>query len=112
LAASTEDVPSLDEGKKALNVSSTWDEGASEIVLKAVNVTNRVMEAVIDLQGAKKVGPNATVILLSSDKLTDENSLADPKRIYPNKSVKRIEEPLFEYAFEPYSFTVLRIPAR
>jgi alpha-N-arabinofuranosidase len=112
LTAKVEDVPSLDGRKKALNISSTFDKNTSEVILKAVNVTKEVIEAAIDLQGIKKVGPDATAIVLSSEKLTDENSLAEPKKIYPKTTTVTINDPQFSYAFQPYSLTVLRIPVR
>jgi alpha-N-arabinofuranosidase len=112
LNAVVEGVPNLDSRKKALNVSSTLDKKTSEVILKAVNVTNDAVEAVINLQGVKKVGPDAKVILLSSGKLTDENSLAEPKKIYPKKTTETINNPQFSYAFQPYSLTVLRIPVQ
>jgi alpha-N-arabinofuranosidase len=112
LTPKVEDVPSLDGKKKALNVSSTLDKNTSEVILKAVNVTNELVEAVINLQGAKKVGPDMTAILLSSEKLTDENSLAEPQKIYPKTTTETINGAQSSYAFEPYSLTVLRIPVR
>jgi len=110
LTARVEGVPHLDGKKKALNVSSTLDKKTSEVILKAVNVANEVVEAAINLQGVEKVGPDAIVILLSSEKLTDENSLAEPKNIYPNKTIETINNAQFSYAFQPCSLTVLRIP--
>ena len=112
LTAKVEDVPNLDSKKKALNVSSTLDKKTSEVILKAVNVTNDIIEAFIKLEGVKKVGPNATVILLSSEKLTDENSLAEPKKIYPKKTIEPINDAQFPYDFQPYSLTVFRIPVQ
>jgi len=112
LTAKVEGVPNLDSNKKALSLSSTLDEKSSDVILKAVNVTNKVIEAAINLQGVKKAGPNATVTLLSSEKLTDENSLVEPKKIYPKKTIEKINKAQFSYAFQPYSLTVLRIPVQ
>jgi alpha-N-arabinofuranosidase len=112
LTAKVEGVPKLDGKKKALNVSSALDKKASDVILKAVNVTNEVIEADVNLQGVEKVGPNAKVILLSSEELTDENSLAEPKKVFPKKTVEAINDAQFSYAFQPYSLTVLRIPVQ
>jgi alpha-N-arabinofuranosidase len=112
LTSKVEGVPNLDGTKKALNLNSTLDRKTSEVILKAVNVTNKVIEAVVNLQGVEKVGPNAKVILLSSEKLTDENSLTEPKKIYPKQTIEKINRAQFSYAFQPYSLTVLRIPVR
>lgn len=112
LTTKVEGVPHIDSKKKGFHVSSTLDKKASEVILKAVNVTNEVVEAAISLQSVEKVGPNATVTLLSSEKLTDENSLAEPKKIYPKKTIETINDAQFSYAFQPYSLTVLRIPVQ
>jgi alpha-N-arabinofuranosidase len=112
LTSKVEGVPNLDGTNKALNLSSTLDKNASEVILKAVNVTNKVIEAAINLQGVDKIGPNAKVILLSSEKLTDENSLAESKKIYPKQTIETINKAQFSYAFQPYSLTILRIPVR
>jgi alpha-L-arabinofuranosidase len=64
------------------------------------------------LEGVEKVGPNAMAVLLSSEKLTDENSLAEPKKIYPKQTTETINRAQFSYPFQPYSLTVLRIPVQ
>ena len=112
LTARVEGVPNLDGKKKALNVSTTLDKKASETILKVVNVTNEMIEADIHLEGVKKVGPNATLIILLSEKLTDENSLAEPNKIYPKKMTEAINDVHFLHAFQPYSLTILRIPVQ
>ena len=112
LTLKVEGVPNLDGKKKALNVSSALNKKTSEVIIKAVNVMNEVIEAAIDLQGANKVGPKTTAIILSSEKLTDENSLTEPKKIFPKITIERINEAQFSYAFQPYSLTVLRIPVQ
>jgi alpha-N-arabinofuranosidase len=112
LTVRVEGIPFLDGRQKALNLSSTLDKNASEVILKAVNAANEVIKAAINLQGVKKVGPHATTIILSSEKLTGENSLTEPNRIYPEKTAETIDEAQFLYAFQPYSLTILRIPVR
>jgi len=112
LTVNVEGEPRLDGKKRALNVSSTWDEQAGQVILKAVNVTDALIEASIDLRGVRKVGPQASATVLSSARLTDENSLADPKKVYPTETSKRIDSAQFRYAFAPYSLTVLRLPVQ
>jgi len=112
LTVKVEDVPNLDGRKKALNLSSTLDKNTSEVILKAVNVTKEAIETALNLKGIKKTGPDATVTLLSSEKLTDENSLAEPKKIYPKMTTEKINNAQFSYAFQPYSLTILRIPVQ
>jgi alpha-N-arabinofuranosidase len=112
LTARVEGIPNIDGRRKTLNLSSSLDKKCSEVILKAVNVTNEVIEAAINLQGVQKVGPDATAIVLSSEKLTDENTLAEPKKIYPKKKTEAINDAQFSYVFQPHSLTVLRIPVQ
>jgi alpha-N-arabinofuranosidase len=112
LTANVEGIPRLNGNKQSLNISSTWDEEAGQVILKAVNVTDTVIEAAIDLQGVRKVGPQASATVLSSARLTDENSLADPKKVYPKETSMKIDSPQFRHAFAPYSLTVLRLPVQ
>ena len=112
LKVQTDGVPSLDEKKKALSVSSTLDKKAGEVIIKAVNVTAKGLEATIDLQGIKKVGPQAKAIILAAKSLDDENSLEEPKKIYPVEKTITTNRPSFSYEFQPYSLTILRIPVQ
>jgi alpha-N-arabinofuranosidase len=92
-----------------LNVSTTWDENAREIILKAVNTGESPLAATIDLKGSRAGGTMKTIVL-SSEKLTDENTLKEPDKIIPQETATAISGTAFEVEFEPYSLTVLRIP--
>jgi alpha-N-arabinofuranosidase len=104
------DVPELDDNKKALSVSSTFDKKAGEVIIKAVNVTDKGLKANIELQGVSKAGPQAKAIVLAGKTLEDENTLQEPKKIYPVEKTVPVKSPNFSYEFQPYSLTVLRIP--
>jgi alpha-N-arabinofuranosidase len=104
------DVPELDDTKKALSVSSTLDKKAGEVIIKAVNVTDKELAANIELQGADKAGPQAKAIVLAGKNPDDENSLQEPKKIYPAEKTVSVKSPNFSYEFPPYSLTILRIP--
>jgi len=105
------DVPNLDDTKKALSVCSTLDKKAGEVIIKAVNVTDKGLKANIELQGVSKTGPQAKAIVLAGKTLEDENTLQEPKKIYPAEKTVSVKSPNFSYEFQPYSLTVLRIPA-
>jgi alpha-N-arabinofuranosidase len=112
LTASVEDAPALDATKKGLHASATLDEKTGEVIIKIVNVTESALETTIDLRGVTLVGDDAKVILLTSDSLTDENSLQEPKKIYPQETSIPISGTRFTHAFPAYSLTVLRVPVR
>jgi alpha-N-arabinofuranosidase len=104
------DVPNLDDTKKALSVSSTLDKKAGEVIIKAVNVTDKGLPANIELQGVDKAGPQAKAIVLAGKTLEEENSLHEPKKIYPAEKSVSVNGPSFSYEFQPYSLTILRVP--
>ena len=111
LAIQASGVPNLDDSKKAVSLSSTLDEKTGEVIIKAVNVTNEILEADIELQAVKKAGPQAKEILLTAKNLTDENSQQEPQKISPVEKTITVNGPEFSYKLQPYSFTILRIPA-
>ena len=110
LKAQISDVPNLNDKTKAMTVSSTFDEDTNEVIVKVVNVSAKDIETQIELQGVTKAGPQADVMILSSEDFNDENSIKNPKNIYPKKSSMSITGLTFSYNFSPYSFTILRIP--
>jgi alpha-L-arabinofuranosidase len=100
------------QAKNVFFVSSSLDEKNGDVIIKAVNATANTLDAVIDLQGAGRVGPAAKVTVLAADKMTDENSLGNPKKVYPAESSLTLSGSTFSYKFKPYSLTVLRIPLK
>jgi alpha-N-arabinofuranosidase len=112
LIAKVENAPALDENKHGLYASSTLDEDAGEVIIKVVNVTKGKLKSTINLEGVPKVSASARAILLKSASLDDENSLQEPKKIYPEELTVKIDSPNFSYEFEPFSLTILRIPVQ
>jgi alpha-N-arabinofuranosidase len=112
LSVQVSGLPPMAGKKKALYVSSCLDEKNGEMILKAVNATAKTLDAAIDLQGAGKVGPAAKAIVLTTGKMTDENSLKNPKKVSPKESTLTLSGSTFSYKFKPYSLTVLRIPLK
>ena len=110
LTVEVENAPALDKSRQGLDASATFDDSVREVIIKVVNVTAGALESKIDLQGVDKIDETAKVILLKSDSLSDENSLQEPKKIYPKGSTIEINKPNFTYAFQPLSLTILRIP--
>ncbi len=85
------------------------DENAGEIILKVVNASARPVEASLNLSGVTKPGRKATATLLTGA-LADENSFESPKKVAPVTTPLSVTAPQFDYAFKPYSMTVLRVP--
>jgi len=80
-----------------------------EIVIKVVNTTGDAQDTAVTLDGAGKVAPEGTALVLTSDDPNDENSFAHPTRVAPVALPAKGLGPSFRYTFPPYSLTILRI---
>jgi alpha-L-arabinofuranosidase len=89
--------------------SATREDATGEIILKVVNPTSHSTDAAINLPDLKSESLTAQAVVLTGSKLTDENSFDEPSKIAPVKSPSRNVKPHFDYTFQPYSLTVLRI---
>ncbi|MCM1505119.1 MAG: alpha-L-arabinofuranosidase [Muribaculum sp.] len=86
-----------------------YDETTGETIIKVVNGNDAPFTADLRLN-CTKVDSKGTVITLSSESRTDENSFAEAKKIVPVTSECDKFGKYFKYTFEPNSFTILRIP--
>ncbi len=112
LSVQLNDLPAMEGQKKSLYVSSSLDEKEGYVIVKAVNITAETIKTKLELQGIGPLGSKAKAIVLSSDKLTDENSLENPKKVYPVESALPITGSSLSYGFKSYSLTVLRVPLK
>lgn len=108
------------DGKKMLAVSlsnaqryvvSGYDDRTGELVVKFVNATADPFSSSFNLANVTAVDRKGKVITLTSESPEDENTLDDPKKVFPRESVYNRFSEQFEYTFEPWSLTVLRIKA-
>ena len=97
--------------RRLLHASATLDEKAGEVILKVVNIAEVAVATTVALNGVNQVSKPAKVILLQSDSLDDENSLQEPKKIYPQESTAIFSTPNFTYDFQSLSLTILRVPS-
>lgn len=110
LPATVADAPALGEHKPGLHASATLDEKSGKVIIKVVNIAEIALATTVTLDGVNHVNKPAKVILLQSDLLDDENSLQEPKKIYPQESTVTFSTPNFTYEFQPLSLTILRVP--
>lgn len=96
---------------KRLYASAVRDNKTGEIILKTVNPYNEPVETKIKLTGVKVITP-AKAIILTSEKLSDENSFESPKKIFPKEELVQNVSSSFNYSFRPFSLTVLRLPIK
>lgn len=92
-------------------VVSGYDENTGELIVKFVNTTKEPFSTSVNLQNVTSVKRKGKVVTLTSADPKDENTLDDPKRVFPRESTFNKFSGQFDYTFEPWSFTVLRIKA-
>jgi alpha-L-arabinofuranosidase len=93
---------------KPLYAVASLAKRASEVILKVVNVTSTDMETDLRLEGGK-ILPDATAIMLVSDKPEDENSLDQPTKVKPVTRKLNNAGAAFRHTFPANSVTVLRL---
>ena len=92
-------------------VVSGYVENTGELIVKFVNATKEPFSTSVNLQNVTSVKRKGKVVTLTSADPKDENTLDDPKRVFPRESTFNKFSGQFDYTFEPWSFTVLRIKA-
>lgn len=85
-----------------------YDEETGEMVVKVVNAQQKSTTATIRLN-ANGIASTGTVTTLSASKLSEENTLEQPRRISPQTTTFEGFSEEFQYTFKPCSFTILRV---
>ncbi len=89
--------------------AATKDAKTGAIYLKVVNVTGKQQPLEINLKGAAKVSPQATVVVIKGDKPEDTNTITTPEKIVPVASNISGIAPVFTRMLDPYSVSILQI---
>ena len=92
--------------------SATLSDSTRIIYLKVVNTTGKKQTIKINIEGAPKVLPEATVVVIKSDKPDDTNTISNPKKIIPVTTIAKGLGKNFKQSFEPYSVTVMQIQTK
>ncbi|MFH0990605.1 MAG: alpha-L-arabinofuranosidase C-terminal domain-containing protein [bacterium] len=92
-----------------LHAVVTRDEAQHELILKVVNVSGKPILTQLQLADAEKVIPQGSVITLTSESGTDENSLEYPEKIIPKTTTLEYISKNFTYPFPANSVTIMRI---
>ncbi len=88
------------------------DEPSGDLIVKAINTAAEPVVARMILQGLDSVKPEATVTILTSENLSDNNSLDEPTRVTPAERRVNAAAAGFTHEFPARSLTVLRIRTR
>ncbi|WP_419789146.1 alpha-L-arabinofuranosidase C-terminal domain-containing protein [Mucilaginibacter sp. X5P1] len=88
---------------------ATQDTKTGKLFLKVVNATGKPQQVDIDLNGAGKLSPEGTLVVIKGDKPEDTNTISDPVKIVPVTSKIKVAGAKFTRTFDPYSVSVLQI---
>jgi alpha-L-arabinofuranosidase len=92
-----------------LYASATRDNVSGEVILKVVNGANVPVAANLDFAGAKAISTETKISTLASASQQDENSFAEPLKVFPKDSTLKTPAPQFDCTFPANSLTVLRL---
>lgn len=92
-----------------LFVDAGPDIAAGDLIVKAINVSPEPITASLKLAGLTSLAPRAQVTVLTSDQLSDNNSLERPFRVVPVVGEMTVSGPEFSRTFPPNSLTILRL---
>jgi len=87
------------------------DETSGDLIVKAINTASDPVTATLNLKGLDRISPNATVTVLTSAKLSDNNSLDEPQRVTPAEKQIDVTAGEFTREFPARSLAIVRIKA-
>ncbi len=85
------------------------DDAKHKLFVKVVNANSTELRLPIDLAGAKKVAPEATLTTMSGKTPNATNSITHPDEVMPVSHKVAIAGPKFIETFAPYSVNVLEL---
>jgi alpha-L-arabinofuranosidase len=92
-----------------LFVSATREYTTGETILKVVNGANSPVEASLDFTSKWNAATKVKAFTLAGGSVQDENSFAEPQKVFPSEFEFEITAPQFSYTFTANSLTVLRL---
>jgi alpha-L-arabinofuranosidase len=90
-------------------VNAGRDAARGELVVKAINTAAEPVSAALRLHGFDEIAQEAALTVLSSEQLSDNNSLERPKLVHPMDSQIGNAAAQFGHEFPPHSLSILRI---
>jgi alpha-L-arabinofuranosidase len=96
-------------GQDSLYASACVDKKAKILIIKLVNVSSRMVQKEILLEGAAKLDKKIKLTILQSDDLSRCNSLDNPTSLYPKEQTVTLQGKTIQTALQPYSFTIFQI---
>lgn len=100
----------LDAGCEGIYTTVSYSEENKEIIIKVVNSNSEAKTVDISIDAEYKVEREGVVCSLSSENLTDYNSIGDEKIAPKKKKLEGIGNQ-FSYTCDAYSFAIIRMNA-
>lgn len=94
---------------KSLIMSAVTDTKSGDIILKIVNATTKAINSQIDLKDAKDLTGTGTATVLASVSPLDENTLEQPRKVYPKTEKVKLSGTSCKRTFPGNSLTVIRL---
>jgi alpha-N-arabinofuranosidase len=89
--------------------SATMNVNSGTLYIKLVNTLGKKQPVKINLNGITKILPNATMVVIKSDKPEDTNTLTDPEKIIPVTTQIKGIAPIFTRSLDPYSVSIFQL---
>ncbi len=105
-------VPIGADTTEQLFYSVTKDSKQGTLFVKVVNVSDAIQSSTIDINSSKILSSEGVETVLTAEKVTDTNSLIEPKKVVPVTSIAKGLGSHFTYSFKPYSITILKLEAK
>ncbi|MDP4240641.1 MAG: alpha-L-arabinofuranosidase C-terminal domain-containing protein [Bacteroidota bacterium] len=97
---------------KSLIMSAVKDDKSGDVILKVVNASAKSIKTEIDLKAEKAFIGKAKAIVLTSATPLDENTLENPKKVYPKTEDVKLTGTGCMRTFPGNSLTVIRLSAK
>jgi len=93
----------------ALFYVATRDTKSGKLYLKVVNTSGNALPITINMNGASKVSPGATLVVLKGNGPKDTNTIDNPENIVPVTSKITGISKTFTRTFDPYSISIIQM---
>ena len=99
-------------GQQELYSTAVIDKIEKQLIVKIVNTSEKKQSVVISQQGIKKLIPQASLVVLSSQDRNAVNSLETPLAVSPVEKSIPVNGKKVELSLDPLSVTIIRLPYR
>lgn len=88
------------------------DDRSGDIIVKVVNSASEPQAMTLQFTGVAKLGPRATLAVLTSDNPLDENTFEQPEKVVPTTTALKISGPSLAHTFPPHSLSIIRVATK